>query len=142
MHTCMVAEAPHNTLLIGTWQNACQSFYGVFSLVASSSATVTYSTLKPFDAGWLPTCSSVYFWDMRYENEMRSPLRKGTVPSLAMSVPSKDIRMSPSWSSALAGDVGSTLLMYTPFWPACRGTPLSGIGVQAEAYSLMQVHNM
>ena len=55
---------------------------------------------------------------MRYEKEMRSPLRKGTVPSLAMSVPSKDIRMSPSCSSALAGDVGSTLLMYTPFWPA------------------------
>jgi len=64
---------------------------------------------------WGLTWSSVYFWEMRYEKEMRSPLRKGTVPSLAMSVPSKDIRMSPSCSSALAGDVGSTLLMYTPF---------------------------
>ena len=64
---------------------------------------------------WGLTWSSVYFWEMRYEKEMRSPLRKGTVPSLAMSVPSKDIRMSPSCNSALAGDVGSTLLMYTPF---------------------------
>lgn len=42
---------------------------------------------------------------------MRSPERKGTVPSLAMSVPSKDIRMSPSLSTSLAGDVGSTRLM-------------------------------
>ncbi len=52
---------------------------------------------------------------------MRSPERKGTVPSLAMSVPSNDIRMSPSLNTSLAGDVGSTRLMYTPFCPSYFG---------------------
>ena len=52
---------------------------------------------------------------------MRSPERKGTVPSFAMSTPSNDIRIVPCRSTALAGLVGSARRMYTPFWPACYG---------------------
>ncbi len=50
---------------------------------------------------------------------MRSPERKGTVPSLAMSVPSKASTMSPRFSTLPAGEVGSTRCTYTPFCPAC-----------------------
>ena len=50
---------------------------------------------------------------------MRSPERKGTVPSLAMAVPSKAIRMSPPLIISLTGLVGSTRRMYTPFCCAC-----------------------
>lgn len=64
---------------------------------------------------------------------MRSPERKGTVPSLAISVPSNDIRMSPSDRCALAGDVGSTRLMYTPFCPACKCR-------QQQSYHSLDMH--
>jgi hypothetical protein len=50
---------------------------------------------------------------------MRSPERKGTVPSLAMSVPSNASTMSPRFSTLPAGEVGSTRRTYTPFCPAC-----------------------
>ena len=55
-----------------------------------TSSCNTTSRLTPTSSGQLtPTSSPVYFCEIRYVKLMRSPERKGTVPSLPMSTPSK-----------------------------------------------------
>ena len=59
---------------------------------------------------------------------MRSPERKGTVPSQATCTPSNLIRMSPGCSTPAAREHGCTVRTRTPFWPgampqAARSAP-------------------
>ena len=63
---------------------------------------------------------------------MRSPDLKGTVPSLAMLVPSKASRMSPVPNTWLIGAVGSTRRTRTPFWPACAAGQAEHVRVWAQ----------
>ena len=59
------------------------------------------------------------FFDTKCENEMRSPARNGTVPSLATAIPSNFCNTSPVLNPHFAEfEIGSNLRNNTPLSPA------------------------
>ena len=68
------------------------------------------------------------FCDIKNEKLMRSPKRKGTVPSLPMSTPSKESSTSPPLRTLLRGEVGSMRRTSTPRCLGCEEKERNGGG--------------